>query len=68
MPEQHEYRVTLRHGQDATHVQVLSAASAREAKRLSTLDAVSMSGGEPTGWQVTACERLASQALTGRAA
>ncbi|UPY35519.1 hypothetical protein [Sediminicoccus sp. KRV36] len=50
-----EYRVTLRHGRDGTHVQRLSAPNRAEAIRLARLEAVEMSGGGP-GWQVESCE------------
>lgn len=51
-----EFRVMLRHGRDATHVQRLSAPSRAEAIRLARLEAVEMSGGEPLGWRVECCE------------
>ena len=54
----HEYRVTLRHGRDGTHVQTLTAPNRAEAIRLSRIEAAEMSGGEPAGWQVTSCEAL----------
>lgn len=53
-----EYRVMLRHGRDATHVQRLTAANRAEAIRLARLEAIEMSGGEPLGWKVESCEAL----------
>jgi hypothetical protein len=53
-----EFRVKLRHGRDASHVQRLSAPSRAEAIRLARLDAAEMSGGEPAGWQLESCEAL----------
>jgi hypothetical protein len=54
----HEFRVMLRHGRDATHVQRLIAPNRAEAIRLARLEAVEMSGGEPAGWQAESCEAL----------
>ncbi|MBS7792191.1 hypothetical protein KTR66_19485 [Roseococcus sp. SDR] len=56
----HDFRVTLRHGREATHVQRLSAPNRAEAIRLARLEAVEMSGGEPPGWRVESCEALPS--------
>lgn len=61
MPHNPEYRVTLRHGRDATHVQRLSAPTRAEAIRLARLDAVEMSGGEPAGWTLEHCEALPAE-------
>lgn len=55
-----EFRVMLRHGRDATHVQRLSAPSRAEAVRLARLEAVEMSGGEPLNWKVESCEPLSA--------
>ena len=54
-----DYRVSLRHGRDGTHVQRLSAPSRAEAIRLARIDAVAMSGGEAAGWHLESCEALA---------
>jgi hypothetical protein len=56
-----DYRVTLRHGRDATHVQRLSAPNRAEAIRLARLEAVEMSGGEPAGWALEHCEALPAE-------
>ena len=56
-----DYRVTLRHGRDGTHVQRLSAPTRAEAIRLARLDAVEMSGGEPAGWALEHCEALPAE-------
>ena len=56
-----EYRVSLRHGRDGTHVQRLSAPNRSEAIRLARLDAVEMSGGDLATWQVESCEALRAE-------
>lgn len=55
-----EYRVTLRHGREATHALSLQAPSPSEAKRLARLDAAETTGGEPASWRIESCEALPS--------
>lgn len=56
-----EYRVSLRHGRDGTHVQRLRAPNRIEAIRLARLDAVEMTGGDLARWKVESCEALRTE-------